>query len=245
MKDVNLDSMRASAAILAEVLIEVEAEVKPGVSALDLAMKAEEVILSYKGATPAFKGYHGFPESACVSVNDQVVHAIPLASKVLNEGDVVSVDCGVILDGHYSDACRTFPVGNVGPREKKLLKITKESLDKGIEAAVIGNHVGDISYAIQGHVERNGFKVNLDYTGHGIGLSLHLPPSVPNYGPPGRGPLLSEGMCLAIEPVVFDGPTAVTLNEDKWTAVSLNGNLSAHFEDTIIITNSGPEIITR
>lgn len=245
MSKINLNFMRTSGKILSEALIEVSKAAVPGVSSLDLSKVAEEVILSYKGAFPAFKGYHGFPETACVSVNYEVVHTIPKKETILREGDIVSFDCGVIYSGHYTDACRTLAVGNISPSTSKLLKVTEESLNKGIDAAVVGNRISDISYAIQRHVEKQGLEVNLDFTGHGIGLALHLPPPVPNYGPPGRGLELKPGMCLAIEPVVFDGSPAVRLLEDNWTIVSSKKVLSAHFEDTIIITDSGPEIITR
>lgn len=242
----DLELMRRSGRILAETLEFLSSGfVVPGMTPLDLSKKADEIIRSYDNAIPAFLDYNGFPACACVSTNEQVVHAIPSADKVLKNGDIVSVDLGVLYKEHYTDACRTIPVGNIGPREKKLIKATRESLNKGIEQAVINNRIGDISYAIQKHIERNGFRVSLDYTGHGIGRKLHDEPKVPNYGPPGIGPLLTEGMCLAIEPVVFDGPTDVWMDPDKWTIYSQNGNLSAHFEDTIIITKTGPEIITR
>jgi len=245
MPAVQLDLMRHSGRILAEALEEIINYVRPGISSFDISNKLEEIILSYDGALPAFKGYKGFPEAACVSVNEEVVHAVPKKSRILGEQDIVSIDCGVIYKGHFSDACRTKAVGDPGYRAKKLIDTTKKALDFGIAAACSDARVGDISYAIQRYVERKGFSVNLDYTGHGIGLSLHLPPCVPNYGPPGRGALLYPGMCLAIEPVVFDGPTDVLVKEDRWTSVSREGNLSAHFEDTIIVTESGPEIITR
>lgn len=242
----NLDLMRHSGKILAETLEFLSSGfIVPGISPLDISKKSEEIIRSYENALPAFLGYNGFPACACVSTNAQVVHSIPSPSFSLKEGDIVSVDLGVLYKEHYTDACRTLPVGNIGTREKKLIKVARESLDKGIEQATLNNRVGDISYAIQKHIERNGFTVSLDYTGHGIGRKLHDEPRVPNYGPPGIGPLLKEGLCLAIEPVVFDGPTDVWLDNDKWTVYSKNGNLSAHFEDTVIITNSKAEIITR
>lgn len=238
--------MRRSGKILGTTLSYLVDEfICPGVSPLDISHKAEEIIRSYEGAVPAFLGYHGFPASACVSVNTQVVHAVPRSDLILKEGDIVSVDCGVIFEGHYSDACRTVGVGNIGTREKKLLKVTEVSLNKGIEAAVPGNYIGDISYAVQRHVERNRFKVSLEFVGHGIGKVLHGPPCVPNYGPPKQGELLEVGLCLAIEPVVFDGSTECTLESDNWTVVSKQGNLSAHFEDTVLVTEEGPEILTR
>ena len=246
MDKLDLDKMRRSGRILAETLEYVcFSFVRAGISALDISLKAEEVIRSYEGAIPAFLGYNGFPAAACVSVNNEVVHSIPLSTKILKEGDIVSIDCGVIYEEHFSDACRTVGVGNIDFRCKKLIKVAREALDKGIEASLVGNHIGDISYAIQKHVERKGLTVSLDYTGHGIGKQLHAPPCVPNYGPPGKGPRLEAGTCLAIEPVIFDGPTDVWLKDDRWTVYSREGNLSAHVEDTVIITDTGPEIITR
>lgn len=244
LSNVDLELMRKSGRILAETLEYIEDFIEPGLSTLDVSNKAEEIIRSHEGATPAFLGYKGFTGAACVSVNDQVVHGVP-TDLLIKDGDIVSVDCGVIYEKHFSDACRTVLVGEVSPRTRKLVKITKQSLDLGIEAAVLGNRVSDISYAVQKHVERKGFKVSLEFVGHGIGLVLHGEPQVPNYGPPGRGPVLEEGMCLAIEPVVFDGATKCWLGSDKWTVYSEDGNLSSHQEDTIIITKTGPEIVTR
>jgi len=242
----DIDKMRHAGSILSKTLEAVTGNfIQPGISTLDISKKAEEVIRSYNGAVPAFKGYRGFPETACVSVNSQVVHGIPRKDKILEEGDIVSIDCGVIYKEHYSDACRTVGVGAVGSREAKLIKVTLDSLNKGIEAAKAGNFIGDISYAIQKHVERHRFRVSLQFVGHGIGKVLHGPPCVPNYGPPKQGPLIEVGTCLALEPVVFDGQAEAAVGEDNWTVVSLHGNLSAHFEDTILITEEGPEILTR
>lgn len=245
MRDLDLNLMRRSGRILAEVLHFLENEyVSPGISTWDISNKAEEIIRD-KGGTPAFLGYGGFPAAACVSVNNQAVHTIPNKNSILSPGDIVSIDCGVIIEGHYSDACRTIAVEKISSRASKLLKTTKKSLDVGISYAIPGNKVGDISYNIQRQVERKGFNINRNYIGHGIGLNLHQPPQVPNHGPPGRGPLLVEGTCLAIEPVVFDGPTETVLREDGWTIESKYGNICAHFEDTVMITKNGPEILTR
>lgn len=245
MEIIDLDLMRASGKILAEVIkVVCEEWIVPGTTPFQVSKKAEEAILSYEGASPAFLGYRGFPAAACVSVNTDVVHGIP-SHNIIKEGDIVSFDCGVKYKGHFSDAARTVIVGNVPERTRRLVKTTRESLDKGIEAAILGSHVSNISYAIQKHVERKGFTVSLDLTGHGIGLVLHGEPCVPNYGPPGQGPILAAGSCLAIEPVVFDGPQDVWLHQDGWTVYSRSEILSAHFEDTIIITEAGPEIITR
>ncbi len=242
---VDLQVMRQSGKILAEVLSRACDEwIVPGTTPYDVSKKAEELICSYTGAVPAFLNYKGFPAAACISVNEEVVHGIP-SRRELKDGDIISFDCGVVLDGHYTDAARTIAVGNVPERVRRLIRTTKESLDKGIEAVKAGAYVGDVSYAIQKHVERKGFKVSLDFTGHGIGLTLHDQPCIPNYGPPRQGPVLVEGSCIAIEPVVFDGSTDVWLGKDGWTIYSREGNLSAHFEDTIIVTKTGPEIITR
>lgn len=245
MGTLDLSLMRASGRILAEVIdVACREWLVPGATPFEVSKKAEEAILSHEGAYPAFLGYKGFPAAACISVNTDVVHGIPNHTP-LKEGDIVSFDCGVIYKEHFSDAARTVAIGNVPGRVEKLIKTTKESLDKGIQAALVGSYTGNISYAIQKHVERRGFSVSLDFTGHGIGLALHQDPCVPNYGPPLQGALLTEGSCLAIEPVVFDGPQDVWLNIDGWTIQSKHDVLSAHFEDTIIITETGPEIITR
>lgn len=246
MYDIDFDLMRRSGHILAETLKFLSDNyIQPGISSLDISKKAEEIILSYDGALPAFKGYHGFPEAACVSINNQVVHAIPKADAILSIGDIVSVDCGVIFEGHFTDACRTIGIGDLEYRTKKLVKVTRDALCKGIEAIKVGNRIGDISFNVQKHVERNRFNVSLNYVGHGIGRVLHGPPCVPNYGPPGVGDLIKIGTCLAVEPVVFDGSIETILHEDKWTVLSKEGNLSAHFEDTIIVTDTGPEIVTQ
>ena len=240
MPDLDLDLMRKSGAILAETLRFLTKEfIRPGISAFDVSKKAEEIIRSHEGAVPAFMGYNGFKDAACVSVNTEVVHGIPKPTTILKEGDIISVDCGVIYEGHFSDACRTVGIAPLEERTYKLLTVT-ESLNKGIAAAKPGNHIGDISFAVQRHIERNRFKVSLEFVGHGIGKVLHGPPCVPNYGPPGVGELIKPGMCLAIEPVVFDGPPSAYLQDDGWTVESLQGNLSAHFEDTILITEHGP-----
>lgn len=246
MSQLNLDYMRTSGRILAEALNTVcYGLICPGMSAVRVSELMEEIITSYNEAAPAFLGYNGFPAAACVSVNEEAVHGVPKDSRVLKEGDIVSVDCGVIYKGHYTDACRTVPVGRVPDDTYNLLKTTEEAMNKGIAEMLVGNRIGDISYAIQRYVERRGFKVHLDFTGHGIGHKLHQLPCVPNYGPPGRGDIIVEGMCLAIEPVVFDGDTSSKTLDGGWTVVSNNGNLSAHFEETIIATANGPEIITR
>lgn len=240
----DLNLMRESGRILSITLSSLQDFIAPGVSTLDVSLFVEHHIRKLGGA-PAFLGYHGFPAAACVSVNSQVVHAIPRGDLVLRSGDIVSVDVGVIYREHFSDACRTLAVGPIPKRTADLLRTTEMALAQGIKAAGRGAHLSDISYAIQRHVERHRFNVSRDYTGHGIGRALHLEPLVPNFGFPGRGPTLEVGSCLAIEPVVFDGPTEVLLDRDGWTVYSRRGNLSAHFEDTILIAEEGPEIITR
>jgi len=241
----DLDTMRASGRILAQVLETACAEwIRVGITPAEISERADQAIRSHQGAVPAFFGYNGFPAAACISVNDEILHGIPSQRK-LQDGDIVRLDCGVALDGHYTDACRSVVLDPVPQRLRLLLKVTREALDKGIEAARVGNHIGDISYAIQRHVERKGFKASSDFTGHGIGHKLHMAPSIPNCGPPGQGELITEGVCFAIEPVIFDGPMGARLRSDKWTIFSPTQTPSAHFEDTVIVTLFGPEVITR
>ena len=197
------------------------------------------------GAVPGFKGYMGYPATVCISINDEVVHGIPSPKRVIKEGDIVSIDAGVILKGFYGDAAITVPVGGVSPEARKLLQVTEESLYKGIEAAVVGNRVGDIGYAVQQWVEKHGFSVVRDYTGHGIGRKLHEPPQVPNYGERGKGALLRPGMTIAIEPMVNAGGFEVKTRNDGWTVVTADHSLSAHFEHTIAIMEDRTEILSR
>jgi methionyl aminopeptidase len=214
-------------------------------SASGVSKLIEEIITSYDEATPAFLGYNGFPAAACVSINEEVVHGVPRDDRIIQEGDIVSVDCGVNYKGHFTDACRTVAVSDVDKDILNLINSTEEALNKGIQKAQVGARIGDISNAIQKHVERRGLKVHLEFTGHGIGFNLHQLPCIPNYGPSGRGEIIREGMCLAIEPVIFMGNTASHVLKDGWTVVSRDSGLSAHFEDTIIVTSVGPEVITR
>jgi methionyl aminopeptidase len=242
----DFSSMEKSGSILKETLRSVIEYIKPGLSTLQVSKKAEEVIRSYEGASPAFLGYKGFPGAACISVNSQMVHGVPKSSLILKEGDIISVDCGVLFQEHYTDACRTVGVGSISPNLRKLLKVTKDALDKGIEQAQAGNQVGDISWAVQRHVERNRLKVCYDFGGHGIGRILHDDPHIPNYGPPKAGEVLTAGQCLAIEPVVVEESNSWVRDSDNWTISSSSGKLSAHFEDTIYITEKGsPLILTR
>lgn len=238
-----INYLRDAGRIVAETLVEVEKAVKPGVTTLDLDQIAEKYIKS-RGAIPAFKGYHGFTGNICSSVNEEVVHGIPGLRK-LKTGDNVSIDIGAVINGYNGDAAITVPVGEVDDEVQKLLDVTKESLYKGIEQAVIGNRLSDISHAVQVHAEQYGFGVVRDYVGHGIGRSMHEDPQVPNYGNPGRGPRLKAGMTLAIEPMINLGTYEVKTLDDGWTVVTLDGKRSAHFEHSIAITDGKPEILTK
>lgn len=217
--------------------------IKPGVKTKELEEYAEAYIKS-KNGIPAFKGYRGYPASICVSVNNQVVHGIP-SQRVLKEGDIVSIDLGVIYEGYYGDAARSYAVGNIGEIQKKLLEVTERALYIGIEKARAGNRVGDISSAIQNYVESHGFSVVRAFVGHGIGRFLHEEPQVPNFGTPGKGPRLKEGMTIAIEPMVNTGSPDVMILDDGWTAVTVDGGYSAHFEHTVVITRNGAQILTK
>ena len=238
-----IEKMAKACKIVAEILEDLKAFVKPGITTKEIEMFAEEKIIS-KGGTPAFKGYRGYPASICTSVNSQVVHGIPSRVR-LNEGDVLSIDLGVYSDGFYGDGAVTLPVGEVSPLAKKLLKVTEEALYEGIDKATPRNRVSDISYAIENYVEANGFSVVKAFVGHGIGMSLHEEPQVPNFGISGQGPRLKEGMTLAIEPMVNTGGYEVSILDDGWTAVTLDGGLSAHFEHTIAITDGDARILTK
>ncbi len=239
-----IEIMRDANRIVAEVLITLKEIIEPGMDTEYLNKKAEEITEKH-GAKPAFKGYMGYPKSLCVSINSEIVHGIPSKSKKIREGDIVSLDFGVIYKGYYGDAALTVAVGEVSDVARKLMKVTEESLYRGIEAAQPGNHLGDIGHAVQSYVEANGFNVVRDFVGHGIGKQLHEEPQVPNYGKPGEGVLLREGMTLAIEPMVTEGTWKVKVLEDGWTAVTADGKLAAHYEHTIAITSNGPEILSK
>ena len=234
--------MRSAGKIVAETLLLVEEKVRPGITTAELDRIAEEFITKH-GAKPSFKGLYGFPASLCISVNEQVVHGIP-GGYVLKDGDIISVDCGANINGFHGDAARTFGVGNISEEANKLINVTKESFFKGIEYAKVGNRLTDISHGIQSYVEASGFSVVRDFVGHGIGRVVHEDPEVPNYGRPGRGPKLVEGMALAIEPMVNVGSYKVKTLSDDWTVVTSDGSLSAHYENTIVILPDGPEILT-
>ncbi len=239
-----IEKMRRSGRIVRQVLDTVKALVAPGVSTMDLERAAEKKIREL-GAKPAFKGYYDYPCVLCTSVNQEVVHGIPSESRILKEGDIVSIDCGVVLDGYYGDAAITVPVGgSISPDLQKLLDVTEQSLQRGIEAVKLGNTIGDIGAAVQEIVEANGFSVVREFVGHGVGTKLHEDPQVPNYGVRGQGPKLREGMVLAIEPMVNAGGPGVRVLEDKWTAVTEDGRPSAHFEHCVAVTKDGPVVLT-
>lgn len=238
-----INYLRDAGKIVAETLVEVKNAVKPGVTTLELDRIAEEYIKG-RGAIPAFKGYHGFSGNICSSINEEVVHGIPGLRK-LKTGDNVSIDIGAVINGYNGDAAITVPVGEIDAEVKQLLDVTEESLYKGIEQAIIGNRLSDISHAIQSHAEQYGFGIVRDYVGHGIGRNMHEDPQVPNYGSPGRGPRLKAGMTLAIEPMVNLGTYEVKTLDDGWTVVTLDGKRSAHFEHSIAITDGKPEILTK
>jgi len=239
-----IEVMAKASKLVAETLQALKREVRPGVATEELDRLAEEFIRA-RGGVPAFKGYRNYPKTLCASVNDEVVHGIP-SKRVLKEGDIVGLDLGAIVDGFYGDSAVTVPVGAIHSRTAELLRVTEETLYKGIEQAIVGNRLSDISHAIQRHAEAAGFSVVTDFVGHGIGRQLHEEPQIPNYGKPGQGPRLQVGMVLAIEPMINVGGSAVRVLEDQWTAVTRDGSLSAHFEHTITIQASGPpRILTK
>ncbi len=234
--------MREAGKIVAEVLQEMENSIKPGITTAMLDKIAEKLIRSHN-AEPAFLGYHNFPASICTSINNEVVHGIP-GLRRLAEGDIISIDVGVRLKGYHGDAAATFAVGEVAPQARRLIDVTRMSLQKAVEAIKAGNRLSDISHAVQAYVEKNSLSVVRNYVGHGIGEDMHEEPQVPNFGQPGRGPVLQEGIVLAIEPMVNAGSWEVKVLDDQWTVVTADGSLSAHFEHTIALGNNGPEILT-
>ncbi len=236
--------MRASGVVLRQVHDVVGRAVKPGATTMDLEVLAEAKIREL-GAKAAFKGYNGYPACLCTSVNHEVIHGIPSKQRVLREGDIVSVDCGVILDGFYSDAAETYAVGHLPPDTRKLLDITKASLEEAIQQVKVGQTLGDIGATVQEICEAEGFGVVRDFVGHGIGKSMHEDPQVPNYGRRGKGTKLRAGMVLAIEPMINAGRPDVKVLQDGWTAVTVDGSMSAHFEHTVAVTSEGPLVLTR
>src|SRR3954463_11191572 len=240
-----IEKMRRSGHIVRQVLDYVKTLVAPGVTTMDLERHAEKRMKEL-GAKPAFKGYYDYPCVLCTSVNEEIVHGIPSEKRVLKAGDIVSIDCGVVLDGYYGDAAITVPVDEtIAPELKKLLEVTEASLQKGIQQVLIGNSVGDVGAAVQEFVEANGFSVVREFVGHGIGTRLHEEPQVPNFGTRGHGAKLREGMVLAIEPMVNSGKAATRVLDDKWTAVTADGSFSAHFEHCVAVTKNGPMILTQ
>lgn len=235
--------MRDAGKIVAGALQEVKKAVRPDVTTQELDTAAEEYIKG-AGAIPAFKGYHGFPGNICTSVNEQVVHGIP-GLRRLKSGDNVSIDIGAVINGYYGDAAITVPVGEVDAATQKLIAVTESSLYKGLEQAIAANRLSDVSHAVQVEAEAHGFGVVRDYVGHGIGRHMHEDPQIPNYGPPGRGPRLKPGMALAIEPMINAGTFEVKTLDDGWTVVTTDGKRSAHFEHTVVVTEDGPEILTK
>ena len=239
-----IDKIHAACHIVAEVIETLRSIVAAGITTADIESYADGQIRQRKGI-PAFKGYRGYPSSVCVSINQQVVHGIPSRTAKLRSGDIVSIDLGVLLDGFYGDGAVTIQVGDVSPVAARLIEVTEGSLYLGIEKAIAGNRVSDISASIQEHVEEKGFSIVRAFVGHGIGRSLHEDPQVPNFGTSGHGPRLRAGMTLAIEPMVNAGGPEVRILDDGWTAVTADGSLSAHFEHTIVITENGPKILTK
>jgi methionyl aminopeptidase len=239
-----IDVMARAGRIVAETLVLLRETVRPGITTEDLDAVAEKFIRSHKGATPSFKGLYGFPKTLCTSIDVEIVHGIPSKKRVLAEGSIVSIDVGVHLDGLHADAATTVGVGTVSAEAARLMEATQASLVAGVAAARIGNHVGDIGHAVQTVAEGAGFGVVRELVGHGIGARFHEEPQVPNYGTPKRGPRLLAGMTIAIEPMITIGSPATKTLSDKWTVVTADGSLSAHFEHTVAITDEGPRILT-
>jgi len=238
-----IERLRRSGHVVRQILEETRERVGPGVTTLELERFVEKR-LAELGAMPASKGYRGYPWCLCTSVNEEIVHGMP-SHRRLREGDIVGIDLGVIVGGYYGDAALTVAVGEISPRAQKLLQVTQEALELGIEKARLGNRVGDISASVQEHVEKHGFSVVREFVGHGIGRDYHEEPQVPNFGPRGRGPVLKEGMVFTIEPMVNAGSAALRVLDDNWTAVTVDGQPSAHFEHMIAVTRNGPDVLTR
>ncbi len=237
-----ISTIRKSNQIVAKILAELGKMIIPGVQTKELDEYAE-LRIKKMNAIPAFKGYRGYPASLCTSINEEIVHGIP-SSRRLRDGDIISLDFGVLYEGYYGDAAVTYPVGEVTPKAKKLIKVAEETFYKGVEQMKPGKRISDISFAIQSHVESQGFSVIRAFVGHGIGLSLHEEPQVPNFGPPGRGPKIKSGMVLAVEPMIAMGNWDVEILDDNWTAITRDRSLSAHYEHTVAITEKGHEILS-
>jgi methionyl aminopeptidase len=239
-----LEAMARAGDILARTLARLREQVRAGITTEDLDAEAEAFIRSHKGARPSFKGLYGFPKTLCVSIDEEIVHGIPSSTRVLEEGSIISIDCGVLLEGLHADSATTVPVGRVSPEAQRLLDVTSRCLDAGLAAAVVGNHIGDIGHAVQTVAEAAGFGVVRELVGHGIGTRFHEDPQVPNYGSPKRGPRLQVGMTLAIEPMITVGSPETRTLGDKWTVVTADGSLAAHFEHTVAVTPEGPRVLT-
>jgi methionyl aminopeptidase len=239
-----LEKMHRAGLVVWDVLNRIRDMVKPGLSTLDLE-KAAAKLSDEHHARPAFKGYRGYPCVLCTSLNNEIVHGIPSPTRRLHEGDIISLDYGVELEGFYADAAVTVPVGKISPELEKLLRVTCESLDRAIDKARAGNRLSDISHAVQSWVEQNGYSVVREFVGHGIGTKMHEDLQLPNYGPPGQGPRLQPGLTVAIEPMVNAGGPDAKMLKDNWTAVTADGSYSAHFEHTVAVTDNGPWILTR
>jgi methionyl aminopeptidase len=241
---VEIEKLRSSGRMVRQLLGEIREQVQPGGTTLDLE-KFVVKRLKELGARPAFKGYRGYPCCLCASINDEVIHGIPSERRRLKEGDILSLDMGVVLDGYVGDSALTVPVGAIDESAQRLLKVTEEALELAIGKVRLGNRLGDISASIQEHAEQNGFSVVREFVGHGIGKALHEEPQIPNFGQAGHGPLLKEGMVFALEPMVNAGGAAVRVLDDNWTAVTVDGGLSAHFEHMVAVTRNGPDVLTR
>lgn len=237
-------TMARAGRIVADTLVRLREMVRPGLTTEALDAEAERFIRSHQGANPSFKGLYGFPKTLCISIDDEIVHGIPSAKRVLEEGNIVSIDCGVFLDGLHADAATTVAVGQVSEEAQRLLSVTQQCLQAGIAQAVAGQHIGDIGHAVQQVAEGAGFGVVRELVGHGIGARFHEDPQVPNFGRPKRGPRLVSGMTIAIEPMITAGRPETRTLADKWTVVTADGSLSAHFEHTVAITENGPQVLT-
>jgi methionyl aminopeptidase len=241
--DKQIAQMKTAAKVTGAILHELTDYIKPGISTLDIDKFVEERIRA-AGMVPTFKGYGGFPASACVSVNEVIVHGIPTAERLLKEGDIVSVDIGSTYNGWVSDAARTYPVGKISDTAAKLIEVCRRSFYEGLKMCRAGNRLSDVSHAIQVYVEDAGFSVVRDFVGHGVGSKMHEDPQIPNYGPAGKGPKLMKGMALAIEPMINEGTYQADVLSDNWTTVTRDGKLSAHYENTVVITDGEPDVIT-
>jgi methionyl aminopeptidase len=239
-----IDKLRKSAALVARTVQYLEPMIEPGITTADLDQAAEAFIRQH-GGIPAFKGYRGFPATLCTSINAEVVHGIPSKKRILRSGDIIGIDCGAIVEGYYGDHAVTFGVGEISSQEQELLQATRAALEEGIAQAKVGNRLSDISHTIQKYAEERGYSVVKAFVGHGIGTELHEEPQVPNFGPPGRGPRLREGMVLALEPMLNIGTADVQILSDNWTVVTVDGKLSAHFEHTVAVAESGGIVLSQ